>query len=128
MNEPIAGLTKVETWSRAAEAKDFPENGGACVRIYGQQIAIFNFSRRGEWYACQNLCPHKMQMALSRGMIGSVQDEPKVACPFHKKTFSLRTGHCLAGDEETIRTYPVKVIDGVVYVSVPVSVTTRASG
>ena len=58
----------------------------------GKQIAVFHFARRNEWYACQNLCPHKMQMILSRGMIGSEKGEPKVACPFHKKTFSLKTG------------------------------------
>jgi nitrite reductase (NADH) small subunit len=39
-----------------------------------------------------------------------------VACPFHKKTFSLLTGECLNGDEFQIKTYPVQVLDGKVYV------------
>jgi nitrite reductase (NADH) small subunit len=118
MNESITNEVMTERWIRAAHEQNFPANGGACVNIDGEQIAIFNFARRGEWYACQNMCPHKMQMALSRGMIGSAQDEPKVACPFHKKTFSLKSGQCLAGDEASIKTYPVKVVDGVVYVGV----------
>jgi nitrite reductase (NADH) small subunit len=81
-------------------------------------IAIFRFARRAEWFATQHLCPHKQQMSLSRGMTGSVGDacEPKVACPFHKKAFSLRTGSCLSGDEFQIRTYPVRVKAGKVYV------------
>ena len=97
-----------------------PENGGVCVKYNDEQIAVFNFSRRNEWYATQNLCPHKKQMVLSRGMIGSTgeQCEPKVAYPFHKKTFSLISGECLSGEEFIIKTYPVKVVDGKVYIGV----------
>lgn len=106
------------TWFRAARVEDFPANGGACVKYGDQQIAVFNFTRRNEWYACQNLCPHKMQMALSRGMIGSHEGEPKVACPFHKKTFSLRDGQCLNAEEQKITVYPVRVENGFVYVGI----------
>ncbi|PJJ83796.1 nitrite reductase small subunit NirD [Mucilaginibacter auburnensis] len=112
-------LTAIE-WIPACYIDDVPENGGVCMRHGDEQIAIYNFSRRNEWYATQNLCPHKQQMALSRGMIGSAGDtcEPKVACPFHKKTFSLLTGECLNGDDYQIKTYPVKVEDGKVYVGI----------
>lgn len=106
----------IKVWFKAARAAEFPENGGACVRYKDMQIAVFNFSRRNEWYACQNLCPHKMQMILSRGMIGSASGEPKVACPFHKKTFSLKTGACLNAEEENIAVFPVKIEDGYVYI------------
>jgi len=107
---------EIKVWFKAAKVKDFPEDGGACVKYNDLQIAVFNFSRRGEWYACQNMCPHKMQMVLSRGMIGSVGAEPKVACPFHKKAFSLKTGECLNADECSINVYPVKVEDDYVYI------------
>lgn len=107
-------------WFFACRTQDVPENGGACVKYEQEQIAVFNFSRRGEWYATQNLCPHKKQMVLSRGMIGSsgAHCEPKVACPFHKKTFSLLSGECLSDDEYSIKTYPVKVVDGKVYIGI----------
>ena len=108
----------VQVWYKAAPVQDFPENGGVCLRYKEMQIAVFNFARRNEWYACQNLCPHKMQMALSRGMIGSLNSEPKVACPFHKKTFSLKTGECLNADECSIHVFPVKVIDGYVHIGI----------
>lgn len=111
-----ADTSKVTTWFKAAPVKAFPENGGACIKYKDLQIAIYNFTRRNEWYACQNLCPHKMQMALSRGMIGSDGEEPKVACPFHKKTFSLASGKNLNGDTCDIATYPIKIEDGYVYV------------
>lgn len=106
----------VRVWFKAARVEDFPVNGGACVKYRDTQIAVFNFTRRNEWYACQNMCPHKMQMILSRGMIGSHEGEPKVACPFHKRTFSLRSGECLNAEEKNITVYPVKVEDGFVYI------------
>lgn len=114
-----SGTTAVKTWFKAGPATDFPENGGACVKYQGRQVAVFNFSRRNEWYACQNLCPHKQQMILSRGMIGSTGNEPKVACPFHKRTFSLRNGECLNAAEESISVFPVKIHDGFVYIGFP---------
>jgi nitrite reductase (NADH) small subunit len=106
----------VKVWFKAARVEAFPENGGACVKYKDLQIAVFNFTRRNEWYACQNMCPHKMQMVLSRGMIGSHQGEPKVACPFHKRTFSLKTGECLNTDECAITVYPVRIEDGYVHI------------
>ena len=107
----------MENWFYACKIEDVPANGGVCVKYKDEQIALFNFSRRGEWYATQNECPHRQQMALSRGMIGSKDEEPKVACPFHKKTFSLATGECLSGDECAIKTYAVKVEGDEIYIN-----------
>ncbi len=106
----------IQVWFKAAHVSAIPENGGACVKYGDLQIAVFNFTRRNEWYACQNLCPHKMQMALSRGIIGSHEGIPKVACPFHKKTFSLQNGDCLNASEEKIAVFPVKVENDFVYI------------
>jgi len=111
-------ITEKITWFKACRVEDIPVNGGVCVKYYELQIALFHFTRRGEWYATQNECPHRKQMALSRGMIGSQDNEPKVACPFHKKTFSLKTGECLSGDECSIKTYPVKVEGEFVFIGI----------
>lgn len=108
--------SRVTNWFKAARVADFPVNGGACVNYNNLQIAVFNFSRSNEWYATQNLCPHKRQMILSRGLTGSQENEAKVACPFHKKTFSLKTGKNLNGDECGLATYPVKIEDGYVFI------------
>ncbi|HMF70026.1 MAG TPA: nitrite reductase small subunit NirD [Flavitalea sp.] len=119
MNQTANTISLPETeWFAACRVEDAALNGGVCVKYGEEQIALFYFSRRNEWYATQNRCPHKGQMALSRGMIGSQGDEPKIACPFHKKTFSLITGQCLTGDECAIKTYPVKIEDGLVYINV----------
>lgn len=111
-------IKEAATWYKAAPVKEFPNNGGLCVKIDDLQVAVFNFTSRNEWFACQNLCPHKLQMILSRGMIGDKNGIPKVACPFHKKTFSLESGENLDGEEYSLQTFPVKVEDGYVYVGI----------
>lgn len=113
-------------WLYACNTEDVPSNGGVCVKFDHLQIALFHFSRRNEWYATQNLCPHKQQMAISRGMIGSHSGEPKVACPFHKKTFSLKDGRCLSDEDECqIDVYPVKVASGRVYIGFEITASSK---
>lgn len=112
----IALHQDVKLWHKVAKVSDFPENGGACVLYNGKQIAVFNFTSRGEWYATQNMCPHRYEMALSRGLIGDAASEPKVACPFHKKSFSLKSGKCMNDDAYQIETYPIRVENGHVYI------------
>jgi hypothetical protein len=56
---------------------------------------------------------------LSRGILGDVQGEPKVACPLHKKTFSLKSGECLTGESYSIDTYPVKIDGGDILLWLP---------
>ena len=106
----------VKVWFKAASVENFPKNGGACIKYKDKQIAVFSFDRKGKWYACQNLCPHKMEMVLARGLIGVEGELAKVACPLHKKTFSLESGENLNGDLPAIAVYPVKIEEGFVYV------------
>ncbi len=115
-NYKTTSLDQVNVWYKAAKVSDFPKDGGACIKYKDKQIAVFNFAREGKWYACQNLCPHKMEMVLSRGMIGDDKGIAKVACPMHKKTFSLTTGENLNGDLDAIATYPVKIEGDSVFV------------
>jgi nitrite reductase (NADH) large subunit len=97
------------SWIRVGSVEDFPLDGGAAIRYGYVQIAVFRFDSRGEWYATSNMCPHQREFVLARGMIGDASGVPKVACPLHKKTFSLQTGECLTGEPYAIDTYPVKV-------------------
>ncbi|UUO07408.1 nitrite reductase large subunit NirB [Blastopirellula sp. J2-11] len=113
------GQANLRSWVRVGAVADFPLDGGAAIK-YGQtQIAVFNFASQGNWYACQNMCPHKNAFVLSRGMIGTVGETPKVACPLHKKTFSLESGECLTGEEYAVKTFPVKIEADGVYLELP---------
>jgi nitrite reductase (NADH) large subunit len=96
-------------WVKLGHASAVPEDGGATFRYGRHQIAVFNFAHRNEWYACQNLCPHKQEMVLSRGLLGDAASIPQVTCPMHKKSFSLKDGKCANDEIYTIQTFEVKV-------------------
>jgi nitrite reductase (NADH) large subunit len=106
-------------WVRVAAVEDVPTEGGITIDYGGAQIAVFNFASRGEWYACQNMCPHTGDMVLARGLLGDQAGQPKVACPMHKKTFSLVDGSCLAGDVPNVVVFPVRVEDGAIFLDLP---------
>jgi NAD(P)H-dependent nitrite reductase small subunit len=129
-------------WHRIGRVTDFPKDSGACVKVEGVQIAVYRFAavggnvpasnstvcckpgvspppHRNEWYACQNMCPHKRELVLSRGIIGDTKGMPKVACPIHKKAFSLESGKCLSGDDFAVDIYLVKVEGDDVYLQFP---------
>lgn len=106
-------------WIKVGAVDDFPIEGGATVKYGNVQLAVFRYSSRNQWYACQNVCPHKRAFVLSRGILGTDGELPKVACPLHKKTFSLETGNCLSGEDYSVKVFPVKVHDDHVFLLLP---------
>ncbi|CAM9398686.1 unnamed protein product [Pylaiella littoralis] len=121
-SKPDQVLTGESSWVRVGDVSDFPNNGGAAV-LYGKsQLAVYNVARRNEWYATQNVCPHKRALVLSEGIVGSREGILKVACPLHKNNFDLNTGECLdhmEDDNMKLLTFPVKVEDGSVFLDLP---------
>lgn len=117
---PVAADAKTKvSWVKVARAADIPKDAGMAIKYGNAQIAVFNFASRGEWYAVQNECPHRHDMVLARGLIGDQQGVPKVACPLHKKTFSLEDGKCLTGEDYEVVTFPIQIIDGDVWLELP---------
>ena len=55
LNREISNLPETDNLFFACYTDDVPSNGGACVKYNDEQIAIFNFTRRGEWFATQNM-------------------------------------------------------------------------
>jgi nitrite reductase (NADH) large subunit len=106
-------------WIPVARAADVPADGGVTVKIGEAQVALFHFASQGAWYACQARCPHRGDMVLGRGLLGTQDGEPKVACPMHKKTFSLETGAGLADPQYAVQVFPVEVRGGEVYLKLP---------
>ncbi len=106
-------------WVRVGRVEDFPADGAGVV-LYGRtQIAVYRFASRDEWYATQNVCPHKRALVLARGLLGDHDGVPTIACPLHKKLFALTTGRCLSGEPLTLATFPVEVRDGAVWLYLP---------
>ena len=86
---------------------------GACVSFElpdGSELAIYNVN--GEFYATENSCPHR-GAPLTEGTMC----EHIVECGLHGWQFDVRTGECLTV-EERIKTYSVKVEEGIVKVEI----------
>lgn len=116
---PISAAEPEKKWVQVGLVDDFPNEGGATIKYGKAQIAVFNFASRGEWYACQQMCPHKKAFVMSRGIIGDANGAPKVACPLHKKNFSLESGACISGEDYKVEVFPVKVEAGEVFLELP---------
>lgn len=106
-------------WVPVGHVQDFPPDAGAAVKYGKVQIAVFRFQTLERWYACQNMCPHRNAFVLSRGILGTHQGEPKIACPLHKRTFSLETGDCLSGQQHTVKVFPVRIVGEEVQLFLP---------
>ena len=65
-----------------------------------------------------NIDPFGRAAVMSRGLIGDRNGEPTVASPLLKQVFSLESGACLDDESQALRTYPVRVVDGMVEVGI----------
>ncbi len=82
--------------ARSAMRTIFPIDGGATVKYGKSQIAVFNFASRGEWYATQNMCPHKKAFVLSRGIIGTRGRRAEGRLPASQEDVLARNGRIAA--------------------------------
>src|SRR5215470_12745909 len=100
----------MSTWVRAAAVDDITEGGAKSFAYLDKRIAVFR-TPRGV-YANDNRCPHQ-GYALVRGDV----KDGVLTCAWHNWKFELGTGVCRYGGEN-IRTYPVEVRDGQVYIDI----------
>ncbi|MGC4063776.1 MAG: nitrite reductase small subunit NirD [Polyangiaceae bacterium] len=107
------------TWVDLGEIADFPKDGGRTIVFGRAKLAVFHLEATAEWFVTQAHCPHRGDAVIGRGLVGDVQGEPKVACPQHKKTFSLRSGKNLENETEDLQTFHVKVENGRVLAELP---------
>jgi nitrite reductase (NADH) small subunit/3-phenylpropionate/trans-cinnamate dioxygenase ferredoxin subunit len=96
---------------RVARADDVPEGGGIAVDVGARRIAVFRF--RGGFYALDETCPHRGG-PLHEGSI----ENGVVFCPWHQWQFDLGTGCSPLNPLSRVRTYPVRVADGDVWLEV----------
>jgi nitrite reductase (NADH) small subunit len=83
---------------------------GRCVLIGSKQVAVFRVD--DELFALANIDPFSGAPVMSRGLVGSVGTEPKVASPIYKQGFSLRTGVCFDDPTVCLGTYAVREREG----------------
>lgn len=102
-------------WSCVCELDDLWPGIGACALVNGRQVAVF---RIGEvLYALDNYDPASGANVLSRGIVGDLKGEYVVASPLYKHHYSLLTGRCLEDSAKSVNVYPVRALDGRVWVN-----------
>ncbi len=97
-------------WVRAVAVDDIADGGGRSFAYLDKRIALFR-TPRGV-FACDNRCPHQ-GYALVRGDV----KDGVLTCAWHNWKFELGSGTCRYGGEN-IRTYPVRITDGQVFIDV----------
>jgi nitrite reductase/ring-hydroxylating ferredoxin subunit len=100
----------VSNWVRAAAVDDIRDGGARSFAYLDKRIALFR--TRDGIFASDNRCPHQ-GYALVRGDV----KDGVLTCAWHNWKFELSTGTCRYGGEN-IRTYPVRVRDGQVFVDI----------
>jgi 3-phenylpropionate/trans-cinnamate dioxygenase ferredoxin component len=101
------------TWIVVGPADSIPPGDYAQVEIDARLVAVFNVD--GRFYAIDDLCTHDGGELAGGALEGDV-----VICPRHGARFCLRTGQALTPPAyEPVRTYPTRVVDGVVEVEAP---------
>ncbi len=99
-------------WIEIGTIGDITPLGSRTVHMGGLKIAVFRTSN-DEVYALENKCAHK-QGPLSEGIVHGC----RVTCPLHNWVFDMQTGKATGADEGTVKTFPVKVTDGTIFISV----------
>jgi nitrite reductase/ring-hydroxylating ferredoxin subunit len=82
-----------------------------CVQVSGGGHGIAVFAQEGRFNAVDNRCPH-MGFPLSRGTV----HDGLLTCHWHHARFDLEGGGTLDPFADNVRTFPVLVEDGSVYV------------
>ena len=100
-----------EQWIEICKLDEIPPSQARTVRADNTVIAIFRL-KDNRVKAVENRCPHK-NGPLAEGIVSG----DDVLCPLHNWRIHLDSGEVAAPDEGCVKTYPVKVEDGQVFLS-----------
>jgi len=103
-------MKKGGDWLEAGRIDDIARPGARVLRRPEGDIAIFR-TGNDEIYALDNKCPHKGG-PLADGIVHGC----RVTCPLHNWVLELRSGEAVAPDEGKVRTWPVKLENGRIFI------------
>lgn len=95
----------MENYTKISPTSDIPIGSRKRIVLGENRITIFNID--GEFFAINDVCPHKKTAPLVRGAL----DGHGIKCPNHGYRFDLKTGECDKGSVFNTRVYPLKVED-----------------
>lgn len=99
-------------WTKVIALSNVPAGDVTAVNAVGRELAIYGVD--GAVFATDNLCTHG-HARLCDGFL----DGHEIECPLHQGKFDVRSGKAMCAPLTTdVRTYPVKIEDGYVFVEV----------
>ncbi len=99
-------------WIDIASKDDVPEDDVMGIDINAKSIALYQVD--GEIFATDNICTHG-NARLCDGFL----EGHEIECPLHQGKFDIRNGKAMCAPlTEDIRTYPVKIEGGRVFVEI----------
>jgi nitrite reductase (NADH) small subunit len=98
-------------WLPVGMQTEIPVQGARVVKTPAGDIAIFR-TIDGAVLAIEDRCPHR-HGPLSQGIVHG----DTVTCPLHNWVISLKTGEAQGADTGCVRTVPVRVEAGRVFLS-----------
>lgn len=98
-------------WIEVGPLDAIPRLGARTVRSGQITIAVFR-TRDDQVFALDDQCPHRGG-PLSQGIVTGCQ----VICPLHDWCIRLEDGEAEAPDEGRTGSYPVRVDDGIIFLS-----------
>ena len=105
------GGVSAMNWIAIGTITDIPRRGARCVDTPDGKVAVFR-TADDRVFAIDDHCPHKGG-PLSQGIVHGAS----VTCPLHNWVISLESGKAQGADEGCVRTIPVKVEHGTLYIA-----------
>ncbi len=103
-------------WVQVCALDDILPDTGVAALVNGHQVAVFRVSASGsepeQLFALDNHDPASGANVLSRGLIGDLGGELMVASPVYKHHYGLRDGRCFEEPAYSIRSWPVRLVNG----------------
>lgn len=97
-------------WIFAAQRAVVPDDDVVAIQVEARELAFYGVD--GTVYATDNICTHG-HARLCDGFL----EGHEIECPLHQGKFDVRTGNALCAPLiEGIKSYPIKVEDGKVFV------------
>lgn len=98
------------------ELRDLEASWGEAALVNGRQPALFRVGNT-DVFAVAHANPATRSHVMARGLVGSRGITHTIASPLHKEVYSPATGECFDNPAVHVGTYPVRVVDGAVEVS-----------
>jgi naphthalene 1,2-dioxygenase system ferredoxin subunit len=103
-------MTMEKTWIAAVAVDDLMDNDVTGIDVDGNTLAFYRIN--GEVFVTDSVCTHG-----SAQLCDGFFEDYEIECPLHQGRFDVRSGKALCAPlTEDIRTYPIKIVDGKVFI------------